>query len=108
MITQFGAQVVVRNFTCVYGEIDIIALDEDTLAFIEVKYRRKNRFGSAKASVTSLKQSRLIKAASIFMATNTIYCHRRCRFDIIGIDGHPPATQAEWVKGAFYMTDGAP
>jgi putative endonuclease len=100
-----GARIIGRNFTCAFGEIDIIALEKETLAFIEVRYRRKNRFGPAKESVTWVKQSRLIKAASAFMTTNASYCHRHCRFDIIGIDGCQRTVKAEWLKGAFHMTE---
>ena len=35
-----GYHIMQRNFTSRYGEIDIIAYDEDILAFIEVRYRK--------------------------------------------------------------------
>ena len=38
-LEQQGYQILERNFFSRYGEIDLIAKDEDTLVFVEVKYR---------------------------------------------------------------------
>lgn len=47
------------NFRCRIGEIDIIAKAEDTLCFIEVKYRKTSRYGFAASAVTQAKAAGL-------------------------------------------------
>ena len=44
-LLQQGYQVLERNYRCRFGEIDLIAQDGSTLAFIEVKTRRSQKFG---------------------------------------------------------------
>ena len=43
--------IICRNFRCLQGEIDIIAIDEKTLVFIEVKTRTSTKFGEPKEAV---------------------------------------------------------
>ena len=45
-----GLKTVIRNYACKLGEIDLIALDGATLAFVEVRFRRSSSHGSAAAS----------------------------------------------------------
>ena len=101
LIVSRGATVIERNYTCRYGEIDLIALDSERLAFIEVRYRRKSYFGSALASVSVAKQRKLLMTVQTFMASHGDYCNRYCRFDIIAFDGHRASTTTQWLKGAF-------
>ena len=91
-----------RNYACRFGEIDLIALDKGTLAFIEVRYRSRFQYGSASASVTATKQQRVIMTAQTFLKSHRNYCNRHCRFDIIAFDGRGDSTKAQWLKAAFY------
>jgi putative endonuclease len=101
LIVSRGATVIARNYTSRFGEIDLIALDRERLAFIEVRYRRRSHFGSALASVSLTKQRKLLMTAQTFMASHEDYCNRYCRFDIIVFDGPRDSTTAQWLKGAF-------
>ena len=91
--------------TCRFGEIDLIALDSDRLAFIEVRYRRSYDFGSALASVSPTKQQKVLMTAQIFLASHEDYCNRYCRFDIIAFDGPRGSVSAQWLKGAFGLAE---
>jgi len=51
-----GYKIIGKNFRTKFGEIDIIAKDFDTLAFIEVKARKSDTFGSPKESITYTKK----------------------------------------------------
>src|SRR4026207_736743 len=62
-----GLQLVLRNFRCKGGEIDLVMLDGATLVFVEVRYRSSEEFGGAAASVTWRKQRRLANAAQDFL-----------------------------------------
>ena len=87
-----------------YGEIDIIAKDNDTkeLVFIEVKARATS-IDDAKELVTKNKQKQLYKLAESYL-----YLHSRenqsCRFDVIAIKINKEEKQLEHIKNAFYIT----
>ena len=67
-----GFDVLCRNYRKKYGEIDIIGIDsssnqhEKVLAFIEVKTRKSNSFGSPLEAITPWKLKSLIKAAQFY------------------------------------------
>lgn len=77
-----GYKILFRNYHSQFGEIDIIALDKDTLAFIEVKTRSSN-FEAAFSSVSFSKQQKLTKTALDFMSKNYEYEDFLTRFDVI-------------------------
>jgi putative endonuclease len=105
LIESRGATVIARNYTSRFGEIDLIALDTDRLAFIEVRYRSRSEFGSALASVSPVKQKKVLMTAQIFLALHEDYCNRYCRFDIIAFDGLRRSVSAQWLKGAFGLAE---
>ena len=105
LIVSSGATVIARNYTSRFGEIDLVVLDGDKLAFIEVRYRRSYHFGSALASVSPAKQQKVLMTAQIFLASHEDYCNRYCRFDIIAFDGPRGSVSAQWLKGAFGLAE---
>ncbi|GAB0147490.1 MULTISPECIES: YraN family protein [Marichromatium] len=87
-----------RNHRCRYGEIDLVMRDGDTLVFVEVRYRRSERYGSPAATVDARKQRRLAAAAAHYLQRHpTMLC---CRFDVVAISGQD---QIQWVKHAFSL-----
>lgn len=58
-LTDHGLTIVDRNWRCVRGELDIVALDDGHLAFVEVKTRSTEAFGAPFEAVTRLKLARL-------------------------------------------------
>jgi putative endonuclease len=68
-----------------HGEIDIIARDGGALVFIEVKTRRKSRFGPARDAVSWRKQKKLVHLARSYTARRK-WGHLPIRFDIVGVD----------------------
>ena len=56
LLLQNGLQLIARDFSTSSGEIDLIMRNGEHVAFIEVRYRRSDRFGSAIHSVTATKQ----------------------------------------------------
>ena len=90
------------NFTTRVGEIDLIMSDNNTLVFIEVKYRATNNFGGALVAVSTSKQRKIIKAAMFYCLSNNInFEHVASRFDVVAITGSSEPFQIEWVKSAF-------
>ncbi len=75
--------VIFRNFVSRYGEIDIVAFDETTLVFIEVRYRGKGALVTPAESVTSRKIQRLKLAIRDFLYKHT---ETIGRFESIRVD----------------------
>ena len=91
---RHGLRLLVRNFRCRGGEIDLICRDARTLVFVEVRLRGRADFGGAAASITIAKQRRIILAARHYLAGKAD-CD--CRFDCVLLDGE----QLEWIRNAF-------
>lgn len=66
-LQQLGYIILQRNYRCSQGEVDIIARDQDRLAFVEVRARRGSAFGTPKESVTARKQARLATVARNYL-----------------------------------------
>jgi putative endonuclease len=99
-LLQQGYHVLERNYRCRFGEIDLIAQDGNTLAFIEVKTRRSQRFGPAAAAITYEKQRHLVKASQVYL-TQRRKVDELCRFDVVTIDLEAHTTRIELIKDAF-------
>ena len=95
-----GYAILETRYKCPYGEIDLIASNGGTTAFIEVKLRKTSKAGSAAESVTPQKQRRIIHSALHYIAarnlTGEIY-----RFDVIEIHGRQ-FYDIRHIEGAFY------
>ena len=78
-----GYKIVGRNFSCRFGEIDIIAQDRRYVAFVEVKLRKNADFGRAAEYVTAAKQRRVIMAAQFWLAKNKTTLQPR--FDVVEV-----------------------
>ncbi len=79
-----GYRILVYNYRCRMGEIDLIAKKEGTLVFVEVKYRRTNNRGTPLEAITKKKQRVISQCANHYLlySKQTNVC---CRFDAIGI-----------------------
>jgi len=97
-----GLDEITRNFNCRLGEIDLIMSDQQTLVFIEVKYRKNANFGGAIAAISRTKQTKLQKTANFYLQKQQLNAYNTaCRFDVIALDGilHDPTIT--WIKNAF-------
>jgi len=61
-----GYRILQRNFHSKFGEIDIIAIENNDLVFIEVKTRWSQSFGSPEESITPWKVKKIVKASEYF------------------------------------------
>ena len=101
-----GLELLQRNFSSRFGEIDLIMEDDQTLVFVEVKYRRNDHHGSGAEAVTFHKQGRISRTAAWYLAKNPHRAECVCRFDVISIDPKKRDQGINWIKGAFYSTVG--
>ncbi|OGG26846.1 hypothetical protein A2960_01630 [Candidatus Gottesmanbacteria bacterium RIFCSPLOWO2_01_FULL_39_12b] len=65
-LKQQGYQIIERNFQRRYKEIDIVALDKNTLVFVEVKTRQGDKFGTPSEAITSFKLRNLVQSAQYY------------------------------------------
>lgn len=108
-LLRHGLRLVQRNFRTPGrggGEIDLIMREPDgTLVFVEVRQRASASQGGASASITRVKQRRIVFAARHFLLRWG--SEPPCRFDVVLLQGaqegaHLPAV--EWLKAAFDAT----
>ena len=60
-LEEKGIRILERNFRSYHGEIDIIALEKETILIVEVKMRRNKECGTPAEAVNLKKQKRIIK-----------------------------------------------
>ncbi|WP_210396730.1 YraN family protein [Motiliproteus sediminis] len=93
-----GLTPVERNYFCPRGEIDLIMRDQNTLVFVEVRFRRSRGFASAAESVDYRKQQRLVATAEHYLQKHAGRRNPPCRFDVLACDG---AADWVWIKNAI-------
>ena len=90
-----GLEILARNYRSRWGEIDIIAVDNGDIVFVEVKYRRSSSFGGALASITNSKKRKIALTPLDFLIHHP-HCEHNIRFDIIAIE-----RKLTWIKAAL-------
>ncbi len=92
-----GYKIIKSNYFCQYGELDIIAKEDDCIVFIEVKYRKNTAFGSPEGAVDNRKRQHMKNAALDFLVKNFGTDEILCRFDVVAFTGG----QIHLIKDAF-------
>ena len=92
-------RIIARNYRCRGGEIDLVCRDGKVLVFVEVRLRQNTAFGGAAASVTAIKQRRIILAAQHFLMSHSL-ANSDCRFDCVLLNG-VSENHIEWLRDAF-------
>ena len=102
-LCKHNLELIEQNYLTQAGEIDIIMLDksEQTLVFIEVRYRQNTQFGSATESVDRHKQAKLIRTAQYYLQRHSKYQEFICRFDVVGVESDLKYPTINWIKNAF-------
>ena len=80
-----GYKILQQNFYAKYGEIDLVAEDNEYLVFVEVRYRSGVRGGHPLETVDRNKQNRIRKAANFYLLRYGIPQEKPCRFDVVAI-----------------------
>jgi len=79
-----GFTILEKNFRLTRGELDIIAEDDGTLVFVEVRSRQSTRFGLPQETINYTKQQKVRKMAVLYMKIKGLW-GKNCRFDVIGV-----------------------
>ncbi len=76
-----GYEILERNFSNKFGEIDIIAKDKNILVFVEVKTKKGEEFGLPEEMINSKKLWKIRNMANLYMNRNDL----PCRIDVVAI-----------------------
>lgn len=99
-----GLAFVEANYRCRSGEIDLIMEEQSTLVFVEVRYRKDEKFGGALESIDFAKQRRLRAAAEHYLQCRRIGDRRPCRFDVVLVTGGArgrTGARIDWIRDAL-------
>jgi len=80
-----GYAILARRYRSRFGEIDVVARDDQTIVFVEVKARAGDEFGGGAAAVTPWKQRRIAQMAVDYLSRNALH-DQPCRFDVVTVD----------------------
>ena len=95
-------KIVGTNYSCRFGEIDLIAENDAYVVFAEVKTRRDDSFAAPREYVTAAKQRRIAATAALWLSVNA--CEKQPRFDVIEVFGTPGAFRSvNHIENAFSL-----
>lgn len=98
LLERAGLRILARNHRVRGGELDVVAREPDgTVVFVEVKQRRRSRFGTPGEHLGSLKAARVRRAALFYLGRDDV----ACRFDAVLVEGDERDYRVEWLRDAF-------
>ena len=83
-LAERGYEIITRNARTPYGEIDLVAKQDDITIFVEVKSRTSNKMGLPEESVNLRKQAHMLACAEYYAAENAI---DHWQIDVIAVEG---------------------
>jgi putative endonuclease len=84
-LEQAGCRIIARNWRCRGGELDLVALDGETLVCVEVRVRTRAGHGTAAESVVGAKAKRVLHAVAAFLDAHPEHGDRLVRIDVVAI-----------------------
>ena len=99
-LSKQGFQIKERNWRFGKAEIDIIAIHQEEMVFVEVKFRASDKFQAPWMSIQQSKKNRIIKAANHYL--KKIQWEGEARFDVVSIVGNFRNAQIQHFPNAFY------
>ncbi len=99
-LVKNGFKIHARNFKCKLGEIDIVAIKNKVVHFVEVKTRTTTIFGDPENSVTAKKQKRIILTSKIYSKYKNLE-NFNFQFDVISILSPLISKKIQFFENAF-------
>jgi putative endonuclease len=99
-LRKAGYRIVAQNYRCLYGEVDVVAQDGDTLVFVEVKSRKSGTFGAPQEAVGPEKQKKLSRVSLHYLQQKRLETCK-ARFDVIAVRMSPDETRIDLIRNAF-------
>ncbi len=69
-----GYRILQRNYSCKFGEIDIVAMKNETIYFVEVKTRQSVQFGYPAEAITKKKRKSMERSAMYYLDHSKFHC----------------------------------
>jgi putative endonuclease len=99
-----GYRIVARNWRRPEGELDVVAEDQGTCVFVEVRSRTGEEFGHPLESVNPRKRAQIVRAARLYLDQEPVSASG-FRFDVVGVtffaDGREP--ECLHIEDAFQL-----
>lgn len=96
-----GMSLLEKNYFCSQGEIDLIMNDNNTIVFVEVRFRQNTQFGSGAETVDRRKQNKLVATAAHYLQKNPKVAKNPCRFDVVSLTANKSGQKLDWIPDAF-------
>jgi len=103
-LEQQGYTIISHNYRKRFGEVDLIAKKNDTLVFVEVKWRNNPLIDPAEL-ISASKQKKIISIAKQFLSQHTASDDIICRFDVALVEKNNNSTQLRYISNAFNSFD---
>jgi putative endonuclease len=97
-----GFHILARSLDSPLGELDIVAVDDRTVVFVEVKTRTSDDAGRPSEAIDQRKEQRMTQAALAYLKSNRLLSYS-ARFDVVAITWPDGARQPtiEHYQNAF-------
>ena len=99
LLEDAGLRWIASNVRFPGGELDLIMREDQTIVFIEVRYRLHSSYGIGAETVDKRKQQKLIRCAHRWLADYPHLIDLPCRFDVVHANGS--LQRIEWIRHAF-------
>lgn len=99
-LQRHGLDLIERNFRCRYGEVDLVMRHQDTIVFVEVRFRKQHGLVDGLQSVDHNKQRKLINSANHYLQINRLSDNTPARIDVIAVSMDATRHQFDWVQNA--------
>ncbi len=100
-----GLRLLASNYSCRYGELDLVMSHRQRLVIVEIRYRRDRRFMTPGESISLVKRKRIARATLHFIQHNPRHQHQPVRFDVVSLSGPLDESRIDWMTGAFTADD---
>lgn len=97
-----GYKIIETNFSCKFGEIDIIAEKDDTICFIEVKTRTNESFGSPIEAITPFKMKHIIKSVQYYILKRHLE-DKEVRLDVLEVEMIHGRANVNQIENAIWL-----
>ncbi|MEE0265641.1 MAG: YraN family protein [Acutalibacteraceae bacterium] len=105
-LNSLGYQIICRNYSCKYGELDIVAVNEKYIAFTEVKTRHQSPMVRACLAVTKQKQIKIMRTAYLFLKENNFKLQPRFDISEVYLKANTNKLYSiNYIKNAFSITE---
>lgn len=86
-LREQGYHILTQNYGNRFAELDVVAREDAYLCFIEVKYRKNDRYGAPEGVISGKKIHNICKASEFYMRENRISPDTPVRYDVVLIIG---------------------